>query len=165
MGGFEGGDEGGFWDEDALALLVKQQKQRVIPKKEKFYILYSDASYSAKANKTLKFVPCICESFSVQASEATRESASSIYKAFELLDMATVDSDVMDFFSEYKVVLSEVNTALKTSREVAQDTAVFLLLTKEVCNLVMSTDELAKIASRIDGTVVDFLQEYQSDLG
>ena len=164
MGGFEGGDEGGFWDEDALALLVKNQKKRTPTQKKNFYTLHNDGSYTAKANKTLKFVPCSCESFTLETSYPTSMSASYIFKAFKLLDSTALDSDIMDFFTEYKVILSGDENTLNSAKAVAQNTAVFLLLTKEVCNLVMSKDELLHVAKSFNEDVMLSLLDYQSKL-
>ena len=52
MGGFEGGDEGGFWDIDAISSLIDKQNENKSKNanREKPYVETSDSGYSIKAH-------------------------------------------------------------------------------------------------------------------
>lgn len=154
MGGFEGGDEGGFWDEDALALLIKKQKNtRPAIKKEKIYIEHNGSTYSTKADTRIEFVPSATHTFTLELQDNTSPSSDSIYKAYKALrEFINDDVGLEEFFSEHKVVLSCASTSL--------DTAAFLLLTKELCNLIISSEELVKVAKSVDDDVAHFIENY-----
>jgi 4-diphosphocytidyl-2-C-methyl-D-erythritol kinase len=121
MGGFAGGDEAGFWDEDKMAALVQKQQER----KSKNSPLYV-------SNENLYFAPCKCKSFTVEGSL----NSDIIVKAYELLCSFTNDSDIEDFFKEHKVVVkSEDSSSLQS----------FLHLVREECNLLLSNSDLEEI--------------------
>ena len=191
MGGFEGGDEGGFWDEDAISNLI----YKPTPKnrhKDKSYLQKADSSYLIKAHAkiniflkikkfqeqtpsflsrvvladniydTISFVPCECEYFTIEGCEGVALENNSIYKAYEALIEFTADSDIEDFFCEYKVVVNKsipYNSGLSGA---SSDASAFIRLVKEACNLVLSTDELIRIAKMVSPDVVFFIYNYSS---
>jgi len=153
MGGFEGGDEGGFWDEDALLLLIKKQKNTQPLKKEKIHIEHNASIHSTKADTTIAFVPSVTNTFTVELADKTSSSSDLIYKAYKVLrEFINDDVELEEFFSEHKVVLGCRSSFL--------DVATFLLLTKEVCNLIISNDELVKVAKMVDEDVAHFIKNY-----
>jgi 4-diphosphocytidyl-2-C-methyl-D-erythritol kinase len=175
MGGFEGGDEGGFWDIDILTSLSHQQNSN--KSNAKCYIETSDSGYSIKAHAkvikitdidkpseyicaedlydTISFVPCKCDIFTIEGCDNIPLESNTIYKAFHALNDFTNELDILDFFHLHKVVVTKGIPSSVGFGGASSDAAAFLHLVKEVCNLILSTDELGKIASQIgaDGTV------------
>ncbi|MEA3371843.1 MAG: hypothetical protein U9Q40_10940 [Campylobacterota bacterium] len=124
MGGFEGGDEGGYWDDEEPVIFSKAKSSKPnIEKKGSEYILGS-----------VSLVPCVCDNFTVEAhNETLSKTLNAAYGA--LLDY-TDDSEIEEFFQEYKVVIKE---------ESSTNAEVFLHLTKEACNLILRDDEIEEL--------------------
>ena len=193
MGGFEGGDEGGFWDIDILPELINKQKDTPKrTKQEKPYIQTSDSGYSIKAHAkinifqkftrskdshpivlsrvirvedvydTISFVPCKCDGFSIEGCDDIALKSNSIYQAYQKLCDYTADSDIEDFFHEYKVVVTKRIPTCAGLAGASSDAASFLRLTKEVCNLVISTNELVNIGNDIRTDMAFFIYNYPS---
>lgn len=194
MGGFEGGDEGGFWDIDSIATLVdkKSDNKSKYTNRGKSYIETSDSGYSIKAHAkvniflkitgdkegchtflsrfmrveelydTISFVPCKCETFTIEGCGDIPLESNSIYKAYQALCDYTADSEIEEFFYEHKVVVTkciDVNAGLGGA---SSDAAAFMRLLKEVCNLILSSDELVKIGTAIGADVPFFIYDYPS---
>ena len=154
MGGFEGGDEGGFWDEDSISTLVDKQNNSKLQniQREKPSIQTSDAGYSIQVHarvNTVSFMPCLCETFTIEGCENIPLESNTIYKGYKALCEYTADSDITDFFYEYKVVVTHCMPSQEGLGGDSSDGAAFMYLLKEVCNLILSNDELAKIGSTI----------------
>ena len=194
MGGFEGGDEGGFWDIDAISSLIDKQNNNKPknPNKEKPFIETNDSGYSIKAHAkvniflkitghkdgyhtllsrfvrvqdlydTISFVPCECESFTIEGCDDIPLESNTIYKAYQALNDFTTDSDVEDFFYEHKVVVTKHIPSQAGLGGGSSDAAAFMRLVKEVCNLILSIDELAKIGSGIGADLPFFIYNYPS---
>ena len=194
MGGFEGGDEGGFWDIDSIATLIDQQNNTKSkhPNRGKSYIETSDSGYSIKAHAkvtiflkitghkygsltllsrfmrveelydTISFVPCTCETFTIEGCDNIPLESNTIYKAYHALIDYTSDSDIIDFFDEHKVVVTKRIVSSVGLGGSASDAAAFMHLLKEVCNLVVSTDELAKIGRALGSDLPFFIYNYPS---
>lgn len=170
MGGFAGGDEGGYWDIDTIPTSMKQHKK---PKKEKLQIETTDTGYSIKAHArvkkhsdwvraeelydTISFVSCQCETFTIEGCDDIPLESNTIYQAYLALNDFTNDSDILDFFSTHKVVVTKRIPPSAGLGGSASDAAAFMLLVKEVCNLILSTDELAKIGNSITPDVPFFI--------
>lgn len=173
MGGFEGGDEGGFWDIDILPCLIDQQNASKTVDKAKSYIEKSEIGYSIKAYAKVKtsehdsyvcvedlydticFVPCKCEVFTIEGCDDIPLESNTIYKAFHALNNFTNDSDILDFFFEHKVVVTKRIPA--GFGGASSDAAGFIHLVKEVCNLILCRDELGRIASAVGPKVPFFI--------
>ncbi len=180
MGGFEGGDEGGFWDIDILPSLIHQQSSSKIIDNAKPCIETSESGYSIKAHAkvkiigdegytftedlydTISFVSCKCEVFTLEGCDNIPLTSNTIYKAFHALNDFINDSDILDFFCEYKVVVIKRIPLSVDYGGASSDAAAFLHLLKEVCNLILSTDELAEVGSKIGTDVSFFLYNYPS---
>ncbi len=190
MGGFAGGDEAGYWDIDTLpdAHDAKSKSSN----KGQSYITTSDTGYSVKAhakvniflkitgNKdghhtllsrfirveelydTISLVPCQCESFTIEGCDDIPLESNTIYKAYKALIEYTADSDIADFFDSHKVVVTKRIPSSAGLGAGSSDAAAFMRLLKEVCNLILSTDELAKIGSRIGADVPFFIYNHPS---
>ena len=165
MGGFEGGDEAGFWDVDHLLTLIDKQQQNKSKSSHsiKDSIQRNDSVYSIKAYTkgkelydTISFVPHECETFTIEGCDDIPLEANPIYKAYKALLDYTTDSDISDFFCEHKVVVTK---GIPSQADLAGDSSnavAFIFLVKEVCNLILSSDELVKIGSTV-GDDVPFL--------
>ena len=135
MGGFEGGDEGGYWD-DATIFSPKKN----VVKREEPSIEVKDSVYSVKVHRadhydTISFIPCKCESFTIEGCDGISLEKHPIFQAYKALNDAICDEDMIEFFKEHKVVLNG-NSG---------DVGAFLRLVKEACNLVLSPQELEAI--------------------
>jgi len=190
MGGFEGGDEAGFWDIETLtASNDKKLKHR---NKAKTHIETSDAGHSIKAHAKatiflkitgkkdkrltllsrvvrveelydmISFFPSQCKTFTIEGCDEIPIESNTIYKAYQALCDYTADSDIVDFFSEHKVVVSKRIPYSAGLGGGSSDAAAFMCLIKEVCNLVLSNDELAKIGSTIGADLPFFIYNYHS---
>lgn len=129
MGGFEGGDEGGFWDEDAVAQLIHKQNT---PSKQK--------KSSPSKPKLIKFVATDCKHFTVGTS-AHEDLCQNIHKAYKVLLEYTCDDDIEIFFENHKVVL--IQDLKKSDAYLFIES--FLYETKKACNLILRDDEIASI--------------------
>lgn len=175
MGGFAGGDEGGYWDIDTLPISMNQQhdNQSKHSNRKNSDIKISDSVYSIKAYARIKIpshwtrvedlydtitlVPCECKTFTIEGCDNIPIKSNTIYQAYLALNDFTNDSDILDYFYTHKVVVTKripLSAGLGGS---SSDAAAFMRLVKEVCNLILSTDELAKIGSSITPDVPFFI--------
>ncbi len=139
MGGFEGGDEGGFWDEDAIDVLIAKQNAPK-PKSHqqtKLIMETKNSIYSIKEDPTLSIVPHECETFTIEGCDEIPLESNTIYKTYKALMALTCDSDIEDFFTEHKVLLTHYTPTTSSTN--------FLFLIKELCNLILSESELQSI--------------------
>ncbi|MDF1883024.1 hypothetical protein JHD49_03645 [Sulfurimonas sp. SAG-AH-194-C21] len=139
MGGFEGGDEGGFWDVDAIDVLIaKQNGPKLTSKKQaKVIIETKNSAYSIKDDSSISIVPHNSTTFTIEGCDETPLESNTIYKTYKALVELTCDSDIVDFFYEHKVVLTKYTPD--------SSSLSFLVLVKELCNLVLSECELQTI--------------------
>jgi hypothetical protein len=158
MGGFAGGDEAGYWDDDAVATPFGQSDEKCLQRKPSIQI--SDSLYSIKAlSHTISLVPYKCETFTLEESTKTLTSHM-IYQAFQALIDFTDDSDISEFFSSYKVVITEDTSSSNNLQQKSLDAAAFILLVKEACNLVLNSDELREIGHSIDSDIAYFIDHF-----
>ncbi|NOR56689.1 MAG: 4-(cytidine 5'-diphospho)-2-C-methyl-D-erythritol kinase [Sulfurovum sp.] len=186
MGGFEGGDEGGYWE------VEEASTNNVHTKGSKLAITQDDSGYSIRAHAkvniflkitghkegyhtllsrfmrvedlydTIKFVPCECGTFTIEGCDDIPLESNTIYKAYKALNDYTGDLDILDFFYKHKVVVSKRIPSQAGLGGGSSDAAAFMSLTKEVCNLILSTKELAKIGSTIGADLPFFIYNYPS---
>lgn len=188
MGGFAGGDEGGYWDIDDL----KNDNKSNNTNRGKSTIEKSDSGYSIKAHAkvniflkitghkdgyhtllsrfirveelydTLTFVPCECETFTIEGCEGVPLESNTIYKAYKALNDYTGDLDILNFFYEHKVVVTKRIPSQAGLGGGSSDAAAFMRLVKEVCNLMIHTEDLAKLGSTIGADLPFFIYNYPS---
>lgn len=178
MGGFAGGDEGGYWDIDILASSINTQNtdKSKHSKRKKSGIEIKNSVYSIKAHAkaeslsgwirveelydTISFIPCNCKTFTLEGCDDNIPlQSNTIYQAYLALNEFTNDSDILDFFYTHKVVVTK---RIPTSADLGgsfSDAAAFIRLVKEACNLVLSTDELLKIGSCIAPDIAFFIYD------
>ncbi|MDP2077112.1 MAG: hypothetical protein Q8N01_05520 [Sulfuricurvum sp.] len=164
MGGFAGGDEGGYWDIDTLPASMDKQNNNASKNthRGKFDIERSDLGYSIKIHtkelyNTISFIPCTCKTFTIEGYNNIPLESNAIYKAFLSLTNFTNDTDIEEFFYTHKVIVTKPISPSANPRENSSDAAAFICLVKEVCNLVLSTDELRKIGSCVNADVPFFI--------
>ena len=191
MGGFEGGDEGGYWDIDTLpASTDKGDEPKSIRRQST--IEKTDSGYSIKAHAkvniflkitghengyhtllsrfmqvedlydTIAFVPCECDTFTIEGCEGIPLESNTIYKAYKALNDHTGDLEILDFFYKHKVVVTKRIPSQAGLGGGSSDAAAFMRLVKEVCNLLISTEELAKLGSTIGADLPFFIYNYTS---
>ena len=138
MGGFEGGDEGGFWDEEAIFNPITQQK---VAKKDKneTYVAIKENLYA------LRFVPSVCAQLVV---EPYTELQSVLDKAYGALLSYTQDGDIEEFFCNHKVVFEPCDSSSLQERSVMTPTEAFLFQTRDACSLCLTPQELEEIARK-----------------
>jgi len=150
MGGFEGGDEGGFWDEDAILTLIEKPQKN----KEIFYIETNEFGCSIKVPSKglyvkISLVECECESFVIEGSDDVEIPSDTLYKAYQALLSYTCDTDLEDFINGHKVIVTKNSSCSSTLSANEFDTLSFMRLLKDACNLILSDDDLIKIQSTL----------------
>ncbi|MDF1881255.1 4-(cytidine 5'-diphospho)-2-C-methyl-D-erythritol kinase [Sulfurimonas sp. MAG313] len=190
MGGFEGGDEGGFWDDEDLHTFNTKKIQP--PHKDKIDIQVKNSIYSIKAYAkitiflkitgykdghhtllsrfmrvqnvydTISIIPCTCETFSIEGCDNITLEENTIYKAYKALLQYTNDSDIEDFFYEHKVIVKKRIPMQADLGGGSSDAASFMHLVKEMCNLLLSVEELAQIGRTIGEDMPFFIYNYTS---
>lgn len=169
MGGFAGGDEAGFWDDESVYNPLKKESPKSLKRKKEIELnssgVYSIKSYaktsvenSAELYDTISFIPCRCEVFTIEGCDDIPLRSNSIYKAYRALSEYTADTDIEEFFSEHKVVVNKNIPLGKGFGGSASNAAAFMCLTKEACNLILREDELFKVASNVNSEVTSFIK-------
>ena len=163
MGGFEGGDEAGFWDEDDLKneLYTSQKKlhQHVIAHMKIDANSFCISVYStSNITSSLQFVQSSCKGLKVEGEGLIPNVSKVIHKTYETLLEETNDFEIEEFFKAYKVVVGETQGIADSSF-----VAAFILMTKEVCSLVLSTQEVEEIGTSIDTETSLYLANYYKD--
>ncbi|WP_309499508.1 4-(cytidine 5'-diphospho)-2-C-methyl-D-erythritol kinase [Sulfurovum sp.] len=199
MGGFAGGDEGGYWDIDSLPKWMNKEKEAIQNNKKsngtsrgKSYIEKSDSGYSIKAHAkvniflkiaghkdgyhtllsrfmrvedlydTITFEPSECDTFTIEGCDDIPLESNTIYKAYKALNEHTGDLDILNFFYKHKVVVIKRIPSQAGLGGGSSDGAAFMRLVKEVCNLLISTKELARIGSTVGADFPFFIYNYPS---
>ena len=111
---------------------------------------------------TIEFVPYECETFTIEGCEGVPLESNTIYKAYKALNDHTGDLDILNFFYKHKVVVTKHIPSQAGLGGGSSDAAAFMRLVKEVCNLMLSTEALAKIGSSIGADLPFFIYNYPS---
>jgi hypothetical protein len=142
MGGFEGGDEAGFWEISENNFLEKTSKAQ---SEKKYQIIQEGSLYKIiayESNQTIIFIPFHSMKLTVEGYKTDI-----ITKVYNTLLEFTDDMEIIEFFHEYKVFI-ETSQSPKIDEKVLG--ILFLLLTKDVCNLVLNENELKEILNTIE---------------
>ncbi len=188
MGGFEGGDEGGYWEVDTTPAITDKRQRN----KEKILIQQDALGYRIKAHAkvtlffritgyqdekptvlsryirvndlydTISFTPCACESFSIEGCGQIPLESNTIYQAYKALMDYTNNPEIEEFFSTHKVVVTKNIPVSAGLAGASSDAAAFMHLLKEACNLILSTEELSNIARSIAEDAPFFIHNYPS---
>ncbi len=178
MGGFEGGDEGGYWDADTLTVsnkITKKKKETFIEVKDSIYSIRAHAKVTDKKDAhsphfmrndelydTISFIPCVCSDITIEGCEEISFEENTIFQVYEALNDYIVDTDVLEFFTQHKVVVTKRIPLQEGFGGGASNGAAFLRLVKEVCNLVLSTKELINLGNGIGEDFAFFIHNYAS---
>ena len=111
---------------------------------------------------TIEFVPCECETFTIEGCNDIPLETNTIYKAYKALNDETGDLDILNFFYKHKVVVTKRIPAQAGLGGGSSDAAAFMRLVKEVCNLSISTEALAKVGSTVGADLPFFIYNYPS---
>jgi len=111
---------------------------------------------------TIEFIPCECNSFTIEGCDGVSLESNTIYKAYKALNAHTGDLDILNFFYTHKVVVTKRIPSQAGLGGGSSDAAAFMRLVKEVCNLMLSTEEMAKIGSTIGADLPFFIYNYPS---
>lgn len=130
--------------------------------KEGYHTLLSRFMQVEDLYDTITFVPFECDTFTIQGCEDIPLESNTIYKAYKALNDHTGDLDILNFFYKHKVVVTKRIPSQAGLGGGSSDAAAFMRLVKEVCNLMISTDELAKLGSTIGADLPFFIYNYSS---
>jgi len=111
---------------------------------------------------TITFVPCSCDTFTIEGCDNIPLESNTIYKAYKALNDYTGDLDILNFFYEHKVVVTKKIPSQAGLGGGSSDGAAFMRLTKDACNLMLDTKELARIGSTIGADFPFFIYNYSS---
>lgn len=191
MGGFEGGDEGGYW-EDETSPAWMNNSNNTKPKPVQSMIEKNGETYSIKAHAkvniflkitghkdgyhtllsrfmmvedlydTITFEPCECDTFTIEGCDDIPLESNTIHKAYKALNAHTGDLDILNFFYKHKVVVTKRIPSQAGLGGGSSDAAAFMRMVKEVCNLMISTKELAQLGSTIGADLPFFIYNYPS---
>ncbi|HFD13904.1 MAG TPA: 4-(cytidine 5'-diphospho)-2-C-methyl-D-erythritol kinase [Epsilonproteobacteria bacterium] len=128
--------------------------------KEGYHTLLSRFMRVEDVYDTIRFVPCECDSFTIEGCEDVPLESNTIYKAYKALNDHTGDLDILNFFYKHKVVVTKRIPSQAGLGGGSSDAAAFMCLVKEVCNLMLSTEALAKIGSTIGADLPFFIYNY-----
>ena len=111
---------------------------------------------------TITFEPCECESFTIEGCNDIPLESNTIYKAYKALNAHTGDLDILNFFYRHNVIVTKRIPSQAGLGGGSSDAAAFMRLVKNVCNLLLSTEELAKISATIGADLPFFIYNYPS---
>ena len=130
--------------------------------KEGYHTLLSRFVRVEELYDTIQFIPCECDTFTIEGCENVPLEVNTIYKAYKALNDHTGDLDILNFFYAHKVLVTKRIPSQAGLGGGSSDAAAFMLLVKEVCNLMISTEELAKLGSSIGADLPFFIYNYPS---
>jgi len=130
--------------------------------KENYHTILSRFVQVKDLYDTITFVPCECKTFTIEGCDGIALESNTIYKAYKALNDHTGDLDILNFFYEHKVVVTKRIPTQAGLGGGSSDAAAFMRLTKEVCNLMISTKELAKVGSTVGADLPFFIYNYPS---
>ncbi len=128
--------------------------------KEGYHTLLSRFMRVENLYDTITFEPCECDTFTLEGCDDIPLKSNTIYKAYKALNEHTGDLDILNFFYKHKVVVSKRIPTQAGLGGGSSDAAAFMRLVKEVCNLTISTKELANIGSTIGADLPFFIYNY-----
>ncbi|MDD5405552.1 MAG: 4-(cytidine 5'-diphospho)-2-C-methyl-D-erythritol kinase [Sulfurovaceae bacterium] len=109
---------------------------------------------------TISFVPCKCDSFTIEGMDEIDTNSNTIYKAFVALNDHTGNLDLLDFFQHHKVVVEKNIPSLAGLGGGSSDAGAFLRLANKICNLQIDIPTLADIGSNVGADVPFFVYDY-----
>lgn len=111
---------------------------------------------------TIEFIPCECETFTIEGCDDVPLESNTIYKAYRALNDHTADPAILNFFSKHKVVVTKRIPSQAGLGGGSSDAAAFMRLVKEACDLTISTEEMAELGSTVGADIPFFIYNYAS---
>ena len=109
----------------------------------------------------IEFVPCKCDTFTIEGVNIDREQ-NIIYKAYRTLNEVTGDLDIIEFFYNHKVVVKKNIPFGAGLGGGSSNAATFINMVNRACNLKRDKEQLAKIGAKIGADVPFFIYDYNS---
>ncbi len=130
--------------------------------KEGYHTLISRFMKVENLFDTIEFVPCECDTFTIEGCEDVPLKSNTIYKAYKALNEHTGDMNIINFFNRHKVVVTKRIPSQAGLGGGSSDGAAFMRLVKEVCQLSITIEELAALGSTIGADLPFFIYNYPS---
>lgn len=130
--------------------------------KEGYHTLLSRFMRVDDLYDTIDFVPCACETFTIEGCDNIPLKSNTIYKAYETLLNYTQNPEIENFFKKYKVVVTKRIPSQAGLGGGSSDAAAFMRLCNEVCNLGIDTPTLSHLGSTIGADLPFFIHNYPS---
>ena len=130
--------------------------------KDNYHTLLSRFMQVTDLYDTIEFIPCECETFTLEGCDNIPLESNTIYKAFEALNTYTDNADVLNFFYKHKIVVTKRIPSQAGLGGGSSDAAAFMRLVNEVCNLQIDTHDLAELGSTIGADIPFFVYNYSS---
>jgi 4-diphosphocytidyl-2-C-methyl-D-erythritol kinase len=108
----------------------------------------------------ISFVPCKCDSFTIEGMDDVDIKSNTVYKAFVALNDHTGNLDLLNFFFHHKVLIEKNIPSQAGLGGGSSDAGAFLRLANKVCDLQIDIPELAKIGSTVGADVPFFVYDY-----
>ena len=135
---------------------------KVTGHKDGYHTLLSRFMRVEELYDTITFEPCECDTFTIEGCGDIPLESNTIFKAYKALNDHTGDLDILNFFYTHKVVVTKRIPSQAGLGGGSSDAAAFMRLVKETCNLMISTEELAKLGSTIGADLPFFIYNYPS---
>ncbi|SFV55991.1 4-diphosphocytidyl-2-C-methyl-D-erythritol kinase [hydrothermal vent metagenome] len=110
----------------------------------------------------VKFVPFKSDEFIIDGCENIETTSNTIYKAYTALYEYTQNQDIIDFFKSHKVVVEKNIPSQAGLGGGSSDSASFIRLVNQICNLNLSVNELSQIGSKIGADLPFFIHNFNS---
>jgi len=111
---------------------------------------------------TIEFVPCECDTFTLEGFDDVPLESNTIYKAYKALNEHTGDLDIIEFFHHHKVVVTKRIPTQAGLGGGSSDAGAFMRFVHQACDLKIDIDTLADIGSKIGADVPFFVYDYPS---
>jgi len=128
--------------------------------KEGYHTLLSRFIRVEDLYDTIEFIPCECQTFTIEGCDDVPLESNTIYKAYKALNDHTANPAILDFFSKHKVVVTKRIPSQAGLGGGSSDAAAFMRLVNEICDLQIATDKLAKLGSTIGADIPFFIYNY-----
>jgi 4-diphosphocytidyl-2-C-methyl-D-erythritol kinase len=133
---------------------------KIVGKRDSYHEIISRFMKVSDLYDEIEFVKkdTISDEFELVGEFGCRLEQNTIYKAYKLLD----DKRVIDFFKEYKVVVTKNIPEFAGLGGGSSDAATFLRATNRLLNLDIDLDTLASLGAKIGADVPFFIYNYNS---
>jgi 4-diphosphocytidyl-2-C-methyl-D-erythritol kinase len=135
---------------------------KITGRRDGYHTLFSRFMRVESLYDTLHFVPQKCETFTIEGTPEIPRESNTIYKAYKTLNEVTGNPDILDFFYRHKVVVEKRIPSQAGLGGGSSDAGAFLRMVRKICDLKLSTEELAFIGSKIGADVPFFVYDCAS---